>query len=327
MKIDEPNFTIRQFEATDLDYTAAVELVNQDWPNNLSTVEIWKHNDNKRNPKHLNRRYIGEIETENGKQTVGFGFVNKQGLSNMPGKYFIKYYIDKEFKDQRLGDPLYNRMVTDLADKNPIELRTETRDDNASGIELLLQKGFKESGKSKRYSQLDVPSFEFDLFTEYFEKIAASGIVIDTVQELKKRDPNWKQKLYDLAIAIKKEILAPSEFKPIGLEEYSKMFEDANYRADAQFVALDGDNYVGISSLWPNLFRKDLLFVGTTSVLPSHRRQGVAAALKLKTIAFAQVYGANSILTRNVENSSMHALNLKLGFKPGILLRFFKKVL
>lgn len=327
MRIDTSNLTIRPFEPTDLDYAAMVKLVNQDWPNNLSSVKGWKYNDSKRNPKHLYRRYIGEIEIESGKQIVAVGFVNKRGLTNVPGKYFIKYYIDKAFKGQGLDEPLYTHMVTDLADKNPIELKTETRDDNTERIELFQQKGFQQRRKPKRYFELDVSNFKSGLFPKYTEKLAASGIRIVTLQELEKKDSNWMQKLYDLEITIKKEILDPNEFKPIGLDEYAKMFKAVNFRADASFVALDDNNYIGISSLWPDLVRKDLLFVGTTSVLPSYRNRGIATALKIKTIEFAEAYGANAIQTRTVENSPMHVLNMKLGFKPGLKLLFFEKVL
>lgn len=335
MKIDIANFTIRPFEPIDLDYAAAVKLVNQDWPNNQSTVEIWKDIDSKRNPKHLNRRYIGEMETEKGKQIVAVGFVNKRGLSDEPGKYFINFYIDKEFESLGLAEPLYTRMVTDLADKNPVGLKNETREDKAYRIQLFEQKGFHQTKRPKRYSELNVSSFEFGLFTGYSEKVAASGIVIATIQELETRNSNWMQKLYDMDIVIDKDIhdtdefkLGTDEFKSMGLDEFAKMFEDINFRPDAQFVAVDGDNnYVGISSLWPDLGREDLLYVGTTRVLPSHRRHGIATALKLKTIEFAKAYGVNTIQTRNEVNSPMYNLNMKLGFQPGLAVLTFEKAL
>jgi len=97
--------------------------------------------------------------------------------------------------------------------------------------------------------------------------------------------------------------------------------------ADAHFVAVDGDNFVGMSSLWPNSVREDLLHIGTTRILQSHRRRGIATTLKLKTTAFAQAYGANAIQTRNEKDSPMFTINMKLGFKPGLTLLFFEKVL
>jgi len=325
--LDPAIFTVRPFQSTDLDYATMVKLLNQDWPNNPSTVEFWRLSDSKRDPKHLNRRYIGEIETVNSKLIVAVGIINKQGLMKDPGKYFIKLYLDKDFKDQGLGEPLYTHMMTDLADKNPIALKTETKEDNISLIELFQQKGFQDNGRPKRYLELDVMSFDFDPFAGYSEKVTASGIKIVSIQKLKTYDSNWMRKSYDLSTAIEKEIRNADEYKHIEFDEYVRMFKNVTFLADANFVAVDGDNYVGLSSLWPDAVREDLLYVGTTRILQSHRRRGIAAALKLKTIAFAKAYGAKAIQTRTVKNSPMFTLNKKLGFKPGLTLLFFEKVM
>ncbi len=327
MKTAPAKFTIRPFESTDSDYAALVKLSNQDWPNNPSTVELWKQNDSKRKPKHLSRRYIGEIETENGKQIVALGFVSKRGLSEGSGKYNIKFRIDEEFKDHGFDEPLYTHMIADLANEKPIALKTEVQERHTYRVQLFQQQGFQESIKPKRYCQLEVSSFEVGLLAGYSEKVAASGIVITNVQKLKTYDSNWMQKFYDMDTAIEQQISNANEFKFMEFDEYIKMFEDKNFLADAQFVAVDGDKYVGLSSLWPDPVCKDLLYVGTTRVLQSHRRRGIATALKLKTIAFAQAYGANTIQTRNKVNSPMYALNMKLGFEPGIVLLTLEKVL
>jgi len=92
-------------------------------------------------------------------------------------------------------------------------------------------------------------------------------------------------------------------------------------------VAVDGEHYVGLSSLWPNLVLKEVIPVGITGVLPSHRRLGIATALKLKTVEFAKAYGAKTIETGNEENNPMYDLNMKLGFKPTPAWLTFEKVL
>ena len=55
---------------------------------------------------------------------------------------------------------------------------------------------------------------------------------------------------------------------------------------------------------------------GLTGVLRSHRRRGIATAVKLPTIDFARSVGARYISTDNEENNPMYQLNLKLGFRP-----------
>ncbi len=59
-----------------------------------------------------------------------------------------------------------------------------------------------------------------------------------------------------------------------------------------------------------------VLHTGMTGVLRSHRRQGLATALKVHAIQFAKAYGAKAINTSNEEHNPMFQLNLALGFAP-----------
>ena len=325
MKIDIRNFKIRLFEPTDVDYAATVEIVNQSWSNSPSTVEMWKHDDSILNPKRFEQRFIGEIENENTKRIVAVGFITGSRIgAKKTGKYHIPYYIDREYKGQGLDEPFYMHLITALADKKPSELGSLSREDNVAQIEFLKQKGFKQIRRISN-SELDLPSFDFSPFVGYSEKVASSGIAIVDLQELQASDSDWMQKLYDLEMAIRRDV--PGEFTPAGLKEYGKHFEKINFQADAWFVAVDANNYVGMSSLWPNKVLENLMGVGITGVLPSHRRRGIGATLKLKTIEFAQAYGANTIETDNEENNPMYVLNMRLGFQPTPGWLIFEKVL
>jgi GNAT superfamily N-acetyltransferase len=62
--------------------------------------------------------------------------------------------------------------------------------------------------------------------------------------------------------------------------------------------------------------QSNTLNVGMTGVLRAHRRMGIATALKVRAIQFAQTYGARWIETGNEENNPMLQINLRLGFQP-----------
>ena len=312
-----PTFTIRPFQPTDADYKAIVDINNQAWPNQPSTVERYKHQDSIRTPNTF-QRFVGEIKSEKTKQIVA--------SCSISHKNYFRLLIDKNFENQGLHKPLYEHLVKTLANNNPSELETGTPE-NPLLIEFLLQKGFQET---KRYQicDLDVPSFDFAPFRGYSEELTASGIAIVTIKDLQASDPNWLQKIYDLENTIQKSRPSKSNFIPPTLEEYAKYFERPNFRNDAWFIAVDGKDYVGTCSMSPDLFHKDLLIVGFTGTLPSYRRRNIGTTLKLKTIAFAQAYGAKTIKTSNNENNAiMYNLNLKLGFKPMAAWLCFKKVL
>jgi len=61
--------------------------------------------------------------------------------------------------------------------------------------------------------------------------------------------------------------------------------------------------------------RPQTLQTGLTGVRKSHRRKGLALALKLRAAAFAKAYGARYIRTSNHQaNRSMLAINEAMGF-------------
>lgn len=326
MKEKRSDFKIRPYEPTDIDIAAAVKFVNEVWPNQPSTVEIWKHNDSIRNPKRFDRRFVGEVDEEVGKRIVAMGFISDRIWAQKPGKYYIDIYIDKKYRGEGIDELFYPHLLANLADKQPTELGIGCKEDNVVRMKFLEQKGFKQTMRDP-CSELDVPGFESNSFTAYTEKMASSGIVIYDLAGLQKIHPDWMQKLYDLEMVIERDVPDTDDFTPAGLEEYAKHFQRITFRADAWFVAVDGDDYVGMSSLWTNKVLDDVLSVGITGVLPSHRRRGIGTALKLKTIEFAQKYGARIIETGNEENNPMYTLNMNLGFNPTPAWLSFEKVL
>ena len=62
-----------------------------------------------------------------------------------------------------------------------------------------------------------------------------------------------------------------------------------------------------------------------TGVLRTYRRMRIATALKVRTIEFAQTYGAQWIETSNEENNPMLQLNLRVGFQPAPAWLSFEK--
>jgi mycothiol synthase len=80
-------------------------------------------------------------------------------------------------------------------------------------------------------------------------------------------------------------------------------------------VAHEGDLVVGFATLAPLAARPEVLEHELTGVLRSHRRRGIAEALKRQQIAWATAAGYRQLVTYTQEgNEAMRGLNLKLGY-------------
>jgi len=81
-------------------------------------------------------------------------------------------------------------------------------------------------------------------------------------------------------------------------------------------VALEGEQVVGYATLLPLAALPDTLEHELTGVLRSHRRRGIAEALKREQIHWAAAHGYRRLITWTQEgNDAMRGLNLKLGYR------------
>jgi GNAT superfamily N-acetyltransferase len=81
-------------------------------------------------------------------------------------------------------------------------------------------------------------------------------------------------------------------------------------------VALDDGQVVGYARLYHVPGVEGRLENGLTAVLRSHRRRGIATALKRAQIAWAAQHGYREILSEMVEgNAAMRAVNRRLGYR------------
>ena len=120
----------------------------------------------------------------------------------------------------------------------------------------------------------------------------------------------------------------PAGHTRVDFESWCEGYSPSNpyYRPEANFMALDGTEYVGLTSLWGES-ASETLYVGMTGVRRAYRRKGIATALKLRAISFAQTHGTRTLLTSNNSENPMYRINLDLGFQTyDVELKLVKKL-
>ena len=127
---------------------------------------------------------------------------------------------------------------------------------------------------------------------------------------------------------------SPDPATPEPFEQFVKGFSHPNFLADGWFIAVDSTGadgavgpYVGITTLGASQADEGKLYTWLTGVRRPYRRRGIALALKVHAIEFAQQQGTQVIETDNEENNPMFQINLQLGFQPQPAWLEFEKTL
>jgi mycothiol synthase len=125
------------------------------------------------------------------------------------------------------------------------------------------------------------------------------------------RDEHLRE-VYELCVETIPEIHVPL---PGEAPPYDEWLEKERQQASAGFVALDDDAVVGYARLYETGLPHRLEH-GLTAVRRSHRRRGLATALKLAQIRWAAAHGYRELVSDMVEgNAAMRAVNERLGYR------------
>jgi GNAT superfamily N-acetyltransferase len=167
---------------------------------------------------------------------------------------------------------------------------------DAGSLRFLTRRGFEEIGRD-----VDVR----------LSVAAADGGWAPGVAELEEQHLRGA---YDVVVEATPEMAVP---QTAVAPPFSEWLEQEARRAAMAVVALDGAEVVGYARLYRMPGHERRLENGLTAVKRSHRRRGIATAMKRAQIAWARDHGFTEIDSSTVEaNAAMRGVNERLGYVP-----------
>lgn len=315
---------IREFEDSQQDYESLAHIKNTVWGEPTYTVNDLRYRDEDRLPKCVQRRFLAET----GSRIVGYGSFEHNPKFYHPQRFWMNLDVLPEKRQKGIGRQLYNHMLTILkTEYKANELHTITTESRDYSIHFLRQCGFQESQRDPK-SRLDVANFDGDRFQKLGAKIATMGIKVKVLSDLMQEDGDTLHKVYELHQELVNDVPEPGEHTQVDFESWREGYSSSNpyFIPEANFMAIYYTAYIGLTSLWSGS-SSDELYNGMTGVKKSHRRKGIATALKLQAIAYAQAQGARFIMTSNNSENPMYQLNHMLGFQTyDVEIKLMKKI-
>lgn len=295
------------------DYQAIIDIHNSlhiVWPERPRTPQAWAEVDQHRSSKCKHQRWVA---VENGR-VIGFASYDQCPWSYPPQSFYVNVEVFPAHQHNGIGTALYEQVMVGLQMFNPPALRADAFTNLPQGFSFLQKRGFYEAFRETPV-QLDVNAFDPSPYAGLEPKLKAEGIVIKTLRELES-DPDRDRKVYDLYWEVNDDVPheGDSSENPAFDEWLAWGLNDPSILHDAYFIAVRGDEYIGLRELgkYPD---SDMLLGSLLGVRREYRNRGVGLAMQLRGISYAQKNGFPVLKTCTaVQNHPMQALFNKLGY-------------
>ena len=293
------------------DYAAITRLHNLNYPDFLKEPHEFRFRD-ERFPEHFRwARWVAESDG----QVVGFAGYHQNQWAYDPRKFALWFGVDPAWYGRGITSRLYDLVLTAVQRFEPLAIDAWSREDMPGLIGFLESRGFAANMRLWT-SMLDLTRFDPTRFGHAVPAVERQGIQLRSLADLGLSRPEVREKLYDVWREVVWDVPIPpgEQRSEVSFERWWEGYEQPELFEAGYFVALDDEQYVGLSQLWYSP-KPDMLRTGLTGVRRAYRRRGIALALKVHALAFARGRGYRRVTTDNESNNrGMLHINEQLGF-------------
>ena len=299
---------LRDFNNSDADHRALVELENQTWPDTPTTVEAQREMAEARPDVRWDQR-VCEVDGA----VAGFGSCGEAFWLGEPGVFHLYIVVKPSLRRQGIG----SRIFRDLLDRAPTSdlqtLNSGCREDQVGGMKFLQSFGFCETGRDAD-SELDLAEFDIVSLAEACKDPSPAGF--RPLAPLIEDCPDWMERFRDLDHRIQAEVVSPEPLDKPSAEQFTEEHLQARgFNPFLCWIARNGSDWIGMTELRAPVDADTVVEAFRTGVDRAWRRRGVATALKLHAFDSAKAQGFEKIVAYGDPDSSIGHIHRQLGFK------------
>jgi GNAT superfamily N-acetyltransferase len=311
--MDDPRYRTREFREDD--YAAEARLSNRIGLSEPTTSEELRHWDASMTAPHLvHRKFV--VEEVASATIVASGGLQQVPFNYHPHKFWTSVQVDPDHRRRGIGQRLYELVEREATERSAIGVWASARSDDPAGLAFLARQGFVEQ-RRVWISRLELAHANLSALSDRSATLAAEGIRFSTLAEEGEDRPEVRQRLHGLWDRTGQDIPIVGKHTPVPFEQFVRLeLESPYFLSDAVFLAIHGQEYVGMSTLDVPSADPETLHVGFTGTIREFRGRGIATELKRRAVEYARGRGYRYLRTGNDSlNAPIWAINERLGFR------------
>ena len=262
--------------------------------------------------EHRGGRYVAMLDGD----VVGSGCFRRAWWTAQPTIYSLDLRVDPGHLHRGIGTGLFALIHSQLLLRGATRIVLWIAEAGAEGRRFAKRLDFYETGQVLQEYSLPISEANTEAYTAITARLQSKGVRIVSLAELGQTDLGFLRSLQRLWAGSEDDTSAPDQpHDPF--EVWQRQVLDAPGQSpDTHWIALEGGRPVGMTFL--NRLSDDAFENDFTTVASTHRRRGIATALKRHAILWAQQQGVRCFYTSSeIGNTSMITVNTRLGYRPG----------